>query len=158
MCSTVFFKQHPTLCKARVETVPPSCMSLSAANGSSLEILGFIELSLTLGDITRRLDALVIPSLGPDQILLDNDVMSRFGAILDWRNQRLTFSSSTVTIPATHRSPEGGGAQLWAGGVWAAARSLGAGAGWEAEDRRRAWARKGYQRTHSTRQNRRGLT
>ena len=61
-------------------------MSLSAANGSSLEILGFINLSLTVGDITRRIDALVIPSLGPDQILLDNDVMSRFEAILDWKN------------------------------------------------------------------------
>ena len=104
MCFAVI--QHPTLCKARVETVPPSCMSLSAANGSSLEILGFITLSLTLGDITHRIDALVIPSLGPDQILLDNDVMSLFGAILDWKNQRLTFSSSTVTIPATYRSPD----------------------------------------------------
>ena len=41
--SLLFLKQHPTLCKARVETVPPSCMSLSAANGSSLEILGFIK-------------------------------------------------------------------------------------------------------------------
>ena len=102
----LFLKQHPTSCKARVETVPPSCMSLSAANGSSLEILGFIKLSLTLGDITRRIDALVIPSFGPDQILLDNDVMSRFRAVLDRKNQRLTFSSSTVTVPATHRSPD----------------------------------------------------
>ena len=68
--------------------------------------LGIYKLPLTLGDITRRIDALVIPSLGPDQILLDNDVMSRFGAILDWKNQRLTFSSSTVTIPDTHRSPD----------------------------------------------------
>ena len=56
---------------ARVETVPPSCRPLSVANGSSLEIVGFIELSPTLGDITRRIDALVTPSLGPDQILLD---------------------------------------------------------------------------------------
>ena len=82
-CVSLLFLKHPTLCKARVETVPPSCMSLSAANGSSLEILGFIKLSLTLDDITRRIDELVIPSLGPDQMLLDNDVMSRFGAILD---------------------------------------------------------------------------
>ena len=82
-------------------------MSLSGANGSSLEILGFIiYLSLTMGDITRRIDALVIRSLGPDQILLDNDVMSRFGAILEWKNQHVTFSSSTVTISATHRSPD----------------------------------------------------
>ena len=81
-------------------------MSLSAANGSSLEILGFVKLSLTLGDITRRIDAPVFPACGPDQILLDNGVTSRFGAIPDWKNQRLTFSSSTVTIPATHRSPD----------------------------------------------------
>ena len=81
-------------------------MSLSAANGSSLEILVFTKLSLTLGDITTRIDELVILSLGPGQILLDNDAISRFGAILDWKNQRLTFSSSTVTIPATHRSPD----------------------------------------------------
>ena len=47
-----------------------------------------------------------MPSLGPDQILLDNDIMSRFGAVLDWKNQRLIFSSSTVSIPATHRSPD----------------------------------------------------
>ena len=47
-----------------------------------------------------------MPSLGPDQILLDNDVISRFGAVLDWNNQRLNFSSSTVSIPATHRSPD----------------------------------------------------
>ena len=81
-------------------------MSLSAANGSSLDILGFIQLSLTLGDITRRIDVLVILLLGPDQILLNNDVMSRFGAILDWKNQRLTFSFSADSIPGTHRSPD----------------------------------------------------
>ena len=45
-------------------------MSLSAANGSPLEIMGFVNLSGTLGDITRRIEALVIPSVGPDQILL----------------------------------------------------------------------------------------
>ena len=82
MYFAVVLKQHPTLCKARGETVPLSCKSLSGANGSSLEILGFIKLSPTLGDITRRVDALDIPSLGPDQILLDNHIMSRFGAIL----------------------------------------------------------------------------
>ena len=32
--------------------------------------------------------------------------MSRFGAILHWKNQRLTFSSSAATIPATHRSAD----------------------------------------------------
>ena len=66
-------------------------MSLSAANGSSLEILGLIKLSLTPGDITRRVDALVIPLLGPDQILVDNDIMSRFGAILKWKQSTFDF-------------------------------------------------------------------
>ena len=100
------WKQRPILCKTLVETVPPSCMSLRATNGSSIDILAYINMSLTLGGITRRIDALVLPSLGSDHMLLDNDVMSRFGAILYWRNQRLTFSSSTVTISATHRSPD----------------------------------------------------
>ena len=40
---------------------------------------------VTSGDITRQIRTLDIPSFGPDQILLENDVMSRFGADLDWK-------------------------------------------------------------------------
>ena len=36
-------------------------------------------------------------------MLLDNSVMSEFGAILDWENQTLSFSSTGSTIPAVHR-------------------------------------------------------
>ena len=75
-------------------------MSLSAANGLSLEILGFIE-SPPLGDITRRINALDIPSLGPHQILLDNHILSRFGAIdysIEKKNRRLTFSSIVLSL------------------------------------------------------------
>ena len=43
-------------------------MSLSAANGLPLEVMGFIELAITLGDSTHRIDALAILSLGPDSI------------------------------------------------------------------------------------------
>ena len=68
--SLLFLKRYPTFYKSMTKTVPPSCMSLSAANGSPLEIMGFVNLSGTLGDITRRIEALVIPSVGPDQILL----------------------------------------------------------------------------------------
>ena len=100
----IVFENHPTLYKALIEPGSPSRMSLSAANGSPLEILGYNTFSVTLGDITRCIDALVVPSLRPDHILLDNDVMSRLGAVLDWRNQRLNFSLSTVSIPATRRS------------------------------------------------------
>ena len=49
---------------------------------------------------------LLIPSLGPDCMLLDNDVLSRFGAVLGCKSQRLKFSSSTVTIPAIHKSTD----------------------------------------------------
>ena len=105
--SLLFLKRHPTLCKATIEPVPPSCMSLNVANGLQLEvIIGLIELPTTLVDITRRIDALVIPSPGPDYVLLDNGVMSRFGAVLDWKNQLLKFSCSTVTILAIHESTD----------------------------------------------------
>ena len=57
----------------------------------------------TLGEISRLVDALVIPSLGPDQLLLDNATMSRFGAVLDWKHQRLRFLSTKSSIPAVHR-------------------------------------------------------
>ena len=78
---------------------------LSAANSLPLEvIIGFIELTITSGDITRRIDALVIPSLEPDCILLDNYVMSRVGAVLDYKNQRLGLSSSPTATPAIHKS------------------------------------------------------
>ena len=36
-------------------------------------------------------------------MLLDNSVMSDFGALLDWENQTLSFSSTGSTIPAVHR-------------------------------------------------------
>ena len=61
---------------------------------------------VTSGDITRQINALDIPSFSPDQILLDNYVMSRFGAVLYWQNQRLNFSSTTYSTPATHRWPD----------------------------------------------------
>ena len=80
-------------------------MLLRAANGSPIQVLGFVTLRITLGDVSRSVDALVIPSLGPDQLLLDNATMATFGAILciDWKRQRLNFLSSKTSIPAVHR-------------------------------------------------------
>jgi len=53
-----------------------------------MQILRFISFNVVrLGEISRRVDALVVPSLGPDQILLDNDAMSGLGAVLDWDNE-----------------------------------------------------------------------
>ena len=62
-----------------------------------------VVFSLTLGTITHDVEALVVPSLGPDSVLLDNSVMFSFGAVLDWENQVLSFPSTGNSIPAVHR-------------------------------------------------------
>ena len=54
--------------------------------------------------ITHDVEALVVPSLGPDSILLDNSDMSIFGAVLDWENQVLSFPSTGNSIPVVHRT------------------------------------------------------
>ena len=60
---------------------------LRAANGDPINVLEFIDFSLTLSEITRTVTALVVPSLGPDVVLLDNSVMSDFEASLDWEKK-----------------------------------------------------------------------
>ena len=49
-------------------------------------------------------EALVVPSLGPDSILLDNSVTFSFGAVLDWENQVLSLPSTGNSTPAVHRT------------------------------------------------------
>ena len=87
-----------------IQPVPPTAFALRAANGSSLNVLGFVVFSLTLGTITHDVEALVVPSLGPDSVLLDNSVMFIFGAVLDWENQVLSFPSTGNSIQAVHRT------------------------------------------------------
>ena len=82
---------HPTLRSVTIQPVPPTAVGLRAANGSPVNVLGFVVFSLTLGTIAHDVEALVVPSLGLDSILLENGVMSVFGAVLDWENQILSF-------------------------------------------------------------------
>ena len=79
-----------------LKPVPPAAVTLRAANGKPINVLGFLDFPLTPSKITRTVTALVVPSLliGPDLMLLDNSVMSEFGAILDWENRTLSFSST----------------------------------------------------------------
>ena len=98
-----FVKRHPILKNEPIHATPPAVLTLEAVNGSVMEILGFIRFDLQLGDVTRRVEALVISSLRPDDILLDNSAMYLFGAKLGWKNQCITFHSSETTIPAVHR-------------------------------------------------------
>ena len=92
--SHAWLMSHPTLRSVTIQPVPPIAVTLRAANGSPSNVLGFIVFSFTLGTITHDVEALVVPSLGPDSILLDNSVMSIFAAVLDWENQVLSFPST----------------------------------------------------------------
>ena len=101
--SQSLFDEQPNLSRPTVQPVPPDVLSLRAANGSPITILGFMTFELTLGDQTRKVDAVLVPTLGPDYVILDNSTMSNMGATLDWSNERLSFANSQVIIPATHR-------------------------------------------------------
>ena len=70
--SHAWLMSHPTFRSVTIQPVPPTAVALRAANGSPLNVLGFVVFSLTLGTITHDVEALVVPSLGPDSILLDN--------------------------------------------------------------------------------------
>ena len=81
--SHVWLMSHPTLRYVTIQPVPPTAVALRAANGSPSNVLGSVVFSLTLGTITHDVEALVVPSLGPDSIILYNSVMSIVGAVLD---------------------------------------------------------------------------
>ncbi|CAN0056232.1 unnamed protein product, partial [Choristocarpus tenellus] len=65
-----------------------------------LSVSGFIQFILQLGDISMPVQAVVIPNLGVDKILLDNSIMSAFGAVLDWDREEMSFKDSDQCIPA----------------------------------------------------------
>ena len=82
-----FLKPHPAHRKCRLKAFPPLRLSLRAANESPLQVSEFVTLRTILGDVSRSVDAIVIPSLGLDQLLLDNATMVNFGAILVLRKE-----------------------------------------------------------------------
>ena len=59
-----------------MKPVPAGAIQLNSADGSALEILGYIRFNLTLGEITLPVEAFVLPNLGPDKMLLDNSIMN----------------------------------------------------------------------------------
>ena len=101
--SVKFVQTYPTFNSTGILAVPVGAITLSSADGSPLKRLGYIRFQLTLGDITLPVEALVLPSVGPDIMLLDNTIMGAFGAILDWSTEVLSFKQSKVKIKASHR-------------------------------------------------------
>ena len=98
----IFIRNHAKLLYNRVIPLPPGAMSLCSADGTPLKILGYIRLALKLDSKYLPVEALVLPHLGPDAMLLDNSIMKAFGAKLDWAAERLSFQNNNITIPATH--------------------------------------------------------
>ena len=101
--SASFIKSHPILQHLPLKPVPAGAIQLNSADGSALEILGYIRFNLTLGDITLPVEALVSLNLGPDKMLFDNSIMNAFGAVLDWCGEQLSFKNSTRKFPAKHK-------------------------------------------------------
>ena len=60
--------------------------------------------NLVFSRYPHDVEALVVPSLGPDSILPDYSVMSIFGAVVGWEQQVSPFPSTGDSIPAVHRT------------------------------------------------------
>ena len=100
--SKTFIDKHEKLRQKCIFPIPPGAISLRSADGSPLQILGYIRFTLKLGNKSLPVEALVLPHLGPDIMLLDNSIMKSFGAKLDWSTECLSFQDSLQTIPARH--------------------------------------------------------
>ena len=97
-----FIDNHEKLRHQRIFPIPPGAISLHSADETPLKILGCNLFTLKLGNKSLPVEALVLPHLGPDAMLIDNSIMKAFGAKLDWAAERLSFKDSNITIPATH--------------------------------------------------------
>ena len=98
-----FIDNHEKLRNKRIVPIPPGAVLLHSIDGTPLEVLGYIRLALKLGNKSLIVEALVIPRLGPDAMLIGNSIMKSFRAKLDLAAELLSFEDSNVTIPATHR-------------------------------------------------------
>ena len=100
--SKTFIDKHEKLRQKCIFPIPPGAISLRSADGSPLQILGYVRFTLKLGNKSLPVEALVLPHLGPDVMILDNSIMKSSGAKLDWARECLSFQNSTQTIPARH--------------------------------------------------------
>ena len=100
--SKTFIDKHEKLRQKCIFPIPPGAISLRSADGSPLQILGYVRFILKLGNKSLPVEALVLPHLGPGVMLLDNSIMKSFKAKLNWSSECLSFQDSTQTIPARH--------------------------------------------------------
>lgn len=72
--------------QAHTFPISPGAINLRSVDGSPLEIRGYTRFTLAIGDKPLPVEALVLPILDPDQVLLDNS-FGGFKAILDCYSQ-----------------------------------------------------------------------
>ena len=102
--SKTFIDKHEKLRQRCIFPIPPGAIFFRSADGSPLQILGYVCFTLKLGNKSLPVEALVLPHLGPDVMLLDNSIMKSFETKLDWASECRSFQDSTQTIPAHVRS------------------------------------------------------
>ena len=73
-----FIDNHEKLRNKRIVPISSGVISLHSANGTPLEALGYIRFTLKLGNKYLPEEALVLPHIGPDAILIDNSIMNSF--------------------------------------------------------------------------------
>ena len=76
----IFIDDHEKLRHHRISPIPPNAISLHSADGTPLEILGCIRFTLKLGSKFLPVEALVLPHLGPDAMLINNSITKAFAA------------------------------------------------------------------------------
>ena len=81
--SKAFIDNPEKLGHKHILPVPPGAISLHSVDGLPLEILECVCFTLKLGYKSLPVEALVLPHLGPDVMLIDNSNMKSFGAKLD---------------------------------------------------------------------------
>ena len=67
-----FINSHLALILKPIHPNPPVALQLKSAQGAAMLIQGYIKFNLTSGESTVPVEAVVIPHLGTDTILLDN--------------------------------------------------------------------------------------
>ena len=102
LIAQTFIHNHAKLRHYRVFPIPPGPISLRSADGTPLKILVYIRFALKLGNESLPVEALVLPHLGSDAMLIANIIIKAFGANLDWAAERLSFKDNDITIPTIH--------------------------------------------------------
>ena len=87
----LFFHNHARFQNICVLPIPPGAISLRSVDDSPLKSLRYIHFVLMLGNESGSVEALVLPHLGPNAMLIDNSIMNVFGVKLDWGAERLSF-------------------------------------------------------------------